>query len=63
MVDSRSSTIERAYELARFGHFSSLTEIRDRLRAESHEDAPSHLSSLTLTANLRRLMVAARLDS
>ena len=34
MMDSRSSTVERAYELARSGLFRNLTELRIRLRAE-----------------------------
>ena len=62
MMDSRSSTVERAYELARSGLFRNLTELRLRLRAEGFVDAPAQISGPTLTGELRRLLVAARLD-
>jgi len=62
MAGDGPSTIERAYELAKSGQFRTLTQIRERLRTEGYSDAPSHLTSLTLTAELRRLIAASRLD-
>ena len=62
MRDIRSSTLERAYELARSGQFRTISKIRDRLRAEGYADATAHFSSPTLMADLRRLMAAARPD-
>jgi hypothetical protein len=62
MRNIRSSTIERAYELARSGQFRTVSRIRDRLRAEGYADATAHFSSPTLVADLRRLIAAARQD-
>ena len=62
MTGDGPSTVERAYELAKSGEFHTLTELRERLRSEGYDDAPAHLTSLTLTADLRRMIAAARLD-
>jgi hypothetical protein len=62
MTGDGLSTIERAYKLAKSGQFRTLTKVRARLRSEGYDDAPAHLTSLTLTAELRRLIAAARLD-
>jgi hypothetical protein len=62
MAGDSPSAIERAYELAKSGRFRTLTEIRARLRSEGYDDAPAHFTSLTLTADLRRTIAAARLN-
>jgi len=62
MTGDGLSTIERAYELAKSGEVRTVSQIRERLRTEGYSDAPAHLTSLTLTAELRRLIAAARLD-
>ncbi len=60
MTSDRPSTVERAYQLARSGQLTSLTEIRSRLRLEGYTDIRAHFTSLSLTADLRRTMLAAR---
>jgi hypothetical protein len=56
----RSTTVERAFELAMTGSYVSLITIRDRLTAEGYFDAHAHLAAPSLRAHLRRLCVAAR---
>jgi hypothetical protein len=63
MRSNQSSTVERAYELAKSGQFRSAYEIQERLRAEGDTDATGHFSSPTLKADLRRLIALARLES
>jgi hypothetical protein len=63
MLDSRSSTVERAYELARSGRFRTVGEIKIRVRAEGYYDAVAQLEGRTISAALRRLIVAAHTDS
>jgi hypothetical protein len=55
-MDSRATTVERAYQLARSGKFRSITEIRHRLHTEGYVDANAQLSGRTLTDDLRRLL-------
>ena len=62
MTGDGPSTIERAYELAKSGQFRTISQIREQLRSEGYSAAPAHLTSLTLTAELRRMIAAARLD-
>jgi hypothetical protein len=59
MLDSRSSTVERAYELAKSGQFRTVGEIKIRVRAEGYYDAVAQLEGRTITTALRRLIVAA----
>jgi hypothetical protein len=60
MINSRSSTVERAYELARSGQFRTVSEIKIRVRAEGYYDAVAQLEGRTIGADLRRLLAAAR---
>jgi hypothetical protein len=60
MINSRSSTVERAYELARSGQFRTVSEIKIRVRAEGYYDALAQLEGRTISADLRRLLAAAR---
>lgn len=48
----RISTIERAYQLARDGPCTSLTDIRRQLKRENHEAVDAHLSGRSLTREL-----------
>jgi hypothetical protein len=60
MIDSRSSTVERAYQLARSGQFRTVSEIKIRVRAEGYYDAVAQLEGRAISADLRRLLAAAR---
>ena len=59
MLDSRSSTVERAYALARSGQFRTVSAIKIRVRAEGYYDAVAQLGGRTITKDLRRLIAAA----
>jgi hypothetical protein len=50
----------RAYQLARSGQFRTVSEIKIRVRAEGYYDAVAQLEGRTISADLRRLLVAAR---
>jgi hypothetical protein len=63
MLDSRSSTVERAYELAKSGRFRTVGEIKIRVRAEGYYDAVAQLEGRTISAALRRLIVQALADA
>jgi len=63
MLDSRSSTVERAYQLARSGQFRTVGEIKIRVRAEGYYDAVAQLEGRTISTALRRLIVQARADA
>lgn len=56
----RISTIERAYQLARNGPCTSLTEIRKQLKRENHDAVDQHLSGRGLTRELIGLCRARR---
>ena len=60
MIDSRSSTVERAYQLARSGQFRTVSEIKSRVRAEGYYDAIAQLEGRTISADLRRVLAASR---
>jgi hypothetical protein len=59
---NQSSTVERAFELAKSGQFRIPHEIQERLRSEGYTDALGHFSSPTLKADLRRFIALARLE-
>ena len=56
----RQTTIERAYELARFGPCESLSEVRAQLKRERHESVEDHLSGTTIARQLRALFLEKR---
>ena len=56
----RLTTLERAYELARSGECSSVSEVKSRLKAERFTDIAGHLYGPSVMGDLRRLCRAAR---
>lgn len=54
-MNSRLTTLERAYELARSGECATVSDIRDRLKRERFESIAGQVSGRTLTEDLRRL--------
>jgi hypothetical protein len=56
----RISTIERAYQLARQGPCTSLTEIRKQLKRENLDAVDQHLSGRGLSRELIALCRARR---
>ena len=62
-MDKRVTTLERAYQLARSGKCRGVAQIKDRLRVEGYADIPSRIYGSALLADLRRLCVAARVES
>jgi hypothetical protein len=59
LMPPRPTAIERAYQLARSGEFSSITAIRKRLDTEGFHDARGQVSGQTLLKALRVLWVEA----
>jgi hypothetical protein len=60
MMQSGSSTIQRAYDLAQSGAFSKISDLVTRLRSEGYYDAQAQLEGPMIRATLRRLMSGAR---
>ena len=59
-MNSRRTTVERAYELANSGECTGVGDIKDRLRTEGFSDVPGQLYGPTITSALRRLCETAR---
>jgi hypothetical protein len=57
------STLERAFQLARSGEFSSTAEIRTRLKRERCEAVDAHLQGPSINRQLRLLCEEARRTS
>lgn len=53
-MDQNKTALERAFELARSGQFVSVTEIKDRVRAEGY--AVAQLEGGALSKQLRQLI-------
>jgi hypothetical protein len=60
MMNSGSSTIQRAYDLAQTGGFSRISDLVTRLRSEGYHDAQAQLDGRMIRSTLRRLMSTAR---
>lgn len=56
--DTRISTIERAFQLAKEGPCHSVVDIRERLTAEGYEGVFSHLNGLGIRRQLTEALVA-----
>lgn len=54
------TTLERAFELARSGEFSTPAEIRQRLKQERFDSVEAHLQGPSITRQLRLLCDKAR---
>ena len=63
MMNSRPTTLERAYELARSGECATVSDIRDRLKRERFESIAGQVSGRTLTEELRRLCREATMET
>ena len=59
-MNSRYTTVERAYQLANSGECAGVGEIKDRLRAEGFSDVQGQLYGPTITSALRRLCESSR---
>jgi hypothetical protein len=57
-MDSTKTALERAFELARSGRYTLVTEIRDEIRAEGYDD--SQIENRALVRQLRSLMDEAQ---
>lgn len=55
-----TSTLERAFILARSGEFAKVDDIRYRLRAERYDQVEAHLSGPSIAKQLRNLCTEAR---
>jgi len=59
LMNSRLTTLERAFQLARSGECASIGQIKERLVSERYHDVAAQLYGPTLTASLRKLISAA----
>jgi hypothetical protein len=53
-----TSTIERAFELARSGSYAAIADIRRQLKIEGFSSVDQHFSAPTLVRQLRALLPA-----
>lgn len=56
----RVTTLERAFELARTGRFSSVQDIKRALDGEGYTDARAQLEGRSLRGQLKQLISEAR---
>ena len=56
---TETSTVARAFEIARSGTCRTVDELRKTLKAEKHDAVDGHLSSGSLTKQLRVLLKAS----
>ncbi|WP_425993719.1 hypothetical protein [Caulobacter sp. DWR1-3-2b1] len=59
-MTNRPTTLERAFQLARSGEYSTISDIRRQLKIEGFSDAPSQISGPSMLKQLRKLCEAAR---
>lgn len=59
---TRPTTIERAFALAETGDYSSIPEIRVRLRSEGFESVEAHLAGPSISRQLREICNEARAE-
>ncbi len=59
-MNNRPTTLERAFQLARSGDYSTISDIRRQLKLEGFSDAPSQISGPSMLKQLRKLCEAAR---
>jgi hypothetical protein len=60
MLIGKTTTVERAYELARSGGFRTVSEIKARLRAEGYYDVMAQIEGRAIVAALRKLLLVSR---
>jgi hypothetical protein len=59
-MNTRRTVLERAYDLAKTGDCTGVTDIKARLEAEGYGAVEAELYGPTVSAALRRLCLAAR---
>jgi hypothetical protein len=59
LIQEKSTTIERAFELARSGRYATVTSIRKQLRLEGYQEK-SQLQGRALYGQLRLLILAQK---
>ena len=59
-MTNRPTTLERAFQLARSGEYSTISDSRRQLKTEGFSDAPSQISGPSMLKQLRKLCEAAR---
>jgi len=57
---AETTTLERAFALARSGECATVNDIRTRLRSERFDQVDAHLAGAAITRQLRDLCVEAR---
>jgi hypothetical protein len=62
-MNSRYTTVERAYQLAGSGECAGVGEVKDRLRAEGFTDVQGQLYGPTITSALRKLCESSRAEA
>jgi len=58
MTDTRITTIERAFQLAREGACRSVGDIREQLLAEGYDRVLDHLSGMSIKRQLNAALAA-----
>jgi hypothetical protein len=58
MTDTRITTIERAFQLAREGACRSIGDIRNQLTAEGYDGVHGHLDGMSLKRQLNAALAA-----
>ncbi|RZL73238.1 MAG: hypothetical protein EOP66_12860 [Sphingomonas sp.] len=58
MTDTRISTVERAFQLARGGACRSIADIRNQLSAEGYEGVHGHLDGMSMKRQLNEALTA-----
>lgn len=62
-MTEQTTTVERAFELARSGACSSVNDLRQRLRREGYDSVHLHLHGASINKQLVDLMHAAKESS
>lgn len=60
LMSHQPTTLERAFVLARSGEFSTVGEIRAKLKLERHDAVEAHLSGASINRQLRQLCLESR---
>lgn len=58
MTDTRVSTIERAFQLAKVGTCRSVSDIRNQLSAEGYDGVHGHLDGMSIKRQLNAALAA-----
>ena len=58
MTDTRVTTIERAFQLAKAGACRSISDIRNQLSAEGYDGVHGHLDGMSIKRQLNAALAA-----